>query len=297
MESPPVDSMFFDGHAPLENVVNVSNKKTYINDGFMRTRKPHLGNDVVGILIGVENYHYNEEEGGVHRNHAISAVKYGNTLFAFDPWGKRSKSIDRKIFKNIQGRYSCTKLYMYTGKNLQEGNYLGVCVGYASNFILEMFIKIYQNAIPKSKITQDEYNNFVYTVLTTRGVCFGSSCVKNMSPGTFRARIHRNFLPNSNSPKNKISNLERINFSRRNNKPARPKTAKGPTGTVSPPKNTISQQNNKPSSSVSTPKKAKSPTVAELRKIAQMHGMKGHSKHTKKANLAKFIANYTAKVS
>ena len=183
--SPPVDTMFFIKDVPKTQVY--TNNNNSIKNGFRKFWPKHTTSDyTVGILIPVRDYYI----GGAH---AIAAVKHGDTLFAMNTWGSHGLSIDENIFNIVKEIYGCTRLYIYKGKHLQIEDPFAVCVGYASNFILEMFIKIYQNKLP-SKISKKMYDTFVYTALKTRGICFGSKCVKNMTnqPYQFWSNMEKN---------------------------------------------------------------------------------------------------------
>ena len=169
LRCPPVDGMFFVKDVP--ETMSYPTLGINIKNGFLT--RPAVSDQTVGIMILVQKY---TDTGILHTSHAISAVKYGDTLFAMNAWGIRGLPVDKKIFNIVKERYGCERLVIYTGESLQHGDPLGVCVGYASNFVLEMFIKIYQDKLPR-KLSQKSYNTFVYTVLKTRGVCFGSKCV------------------------------------------------------------------------------------------------------------------------
>jgi hypothetical protein len=123
----------------------------------------HLDNSVVGINITVTQY----ASSGLHTTHAISAVKFNKHLFCFNAWGNGHLPIDRDIYRFLKTKYNCDTFMIYEGPSLQTGDPYGVCVGYATNFILEMLLKIAENKMP-IKPTQSKYDEFVYNVLTTR---------------------------------------------------------------------------------------------------------------------------------
>ena len=162
---PPIDTVSFEGDALIKSVF-YSELGVQITNGVNARYPLHTAGEsdpVVGILIVVSQY---ARTGDMHHSHAISAVKYRNTLFAFNTWGKIGKPIDATIFKTVQRMYNCNTLHVYLGPSLQDEDPYGVCVGYASNFVLEMLVKIYQKQIP-AKISNNYYDKFVYTALKT----------------------------------------------------------------------------------------------------------------------------------
>ncbi len=342
---PPIDAVFFTGGTLIKSGRYVGGAE--VKNGY-NTRYPlHTTGEsdpVVGILIGVKQYAFN---GDMHAAHALSAVKYRNTLFAFNAWGKGGKPVDVTIFETVRRMYNCKYMDMYLGPNVQMGDPYGICVGYASNFVLEMLVKIYQKQIP-AIIYQRHYDKFVYTAMKTRGICFGSKCVKNMPNLNFFTGIRKNLFakaevsppdlsssssltvanlrkigknrginlpsklkkqeivnalkrallpsPPSPHPRRKLSNLDRVNFNESSPiflnrvqemlKP-KPKSLSPPKPAPVPKPKSLS-----PPKPAPAPKKPKSPTMAELKAVAKNRGLKGYSKFTKKANLAKFINLY-----
>jgi len=93
-------------------------------------------------------------EKGTHVRHAISAVRVGGTLkthvglfgkvvtrvggtlFVFDPWGSDRKKITDSVASDLRKKLDVKKVYIYNGKNLQARNSKGVCLGFASDFLV-----------------------------------------------------------------------------------------------------------------------------------------------------------------
>jgi hypothetical protein len=104
----------------------------------------YLNHPVVGFLISVQDYINNQTI--ELRNHAISAVKVGPFLYGFNSWGNANpeyQAFDRRIFEKIAQRYNSSLFYVYSGPNLQPTED-PVCVSFAADFILFMFMKISQ---------------------------------------------------------------------------------------------------------------------------------------------------------
>ena len=107
-------------------------------------RQNYLNHPVVGFLISVQDYIDNQTI--ELRNHAISAVKVGPFLYGFNAWGNTNpeyQAFDRRIFEKIAQRYNCILFYVYSGPNLQPTTD-PVCVSFAADFVLFMFMKISQ---------------------------------------------------------------------------------------------------------------------------------------------------------
>jgi hypothetical protein len=295
--APPVDTMFFVKDVPETKVYTALG--ITIENGFQKFKAKHTMSDrTVGILITVQNY----AAGGMHTAHAIAAVKHGDTLYAMNPWGIRGLPVDTAVFNIVKERYGCARVYIYNGESLQLGDPFGVCVGYASNFVLEMFVKILQNKLP-SKISQKAYDTFVYTALKTRGICFGSKCVKNLAvqPRQFWSNMEKNLQAKQVSP----TNLVRVIQNKRMTVPmlrgiGRNHEIKIPSKlkkqevvdrlTQVLRKKTVANLENVNFKNASPPRPVA--TLANLKKIARIKGIKGYGKFTKPDLLAKYIRDY-----
>ena len=178
--APPIDIVKFRRDKLHSRTYRFKDGKlvTTVN-GLNVNRAYHFDSDPVGIIISVDKY----SNSGQHIGHAISAVKYGKTLFAFNAWGRYGYDFDSTIFKTVADMYRCTKVIRYEGPNLQAKNRVGVCVAFASNYVAEMFLKIAANKFPKT-ISKSKFNEFVNTVLRERGVCFGTRCEDDIKLGT-----------------------------------------------------------------------------------------------------------------
>ena len=297
---PPIDTAFFRGDKPIKSLLYTTLDMLQVKNGYNVREPPHTDDPVVGIIIVVEQY---TPPGGMHTSHAVAAVKYRNTLFAFNAWGISGKPIDWTIFQTVQRTYNCTALYVYRGPSLQKTDPYGVCVGYASNFILEMLVKIYQKGIP-AKISKNYYDRFVYTALKTRGICFGSKCVKNMRNRNFFTDMRKNLFTKAGfSPPDLTSSLTVTDMKKiaRNHGVYLPPYANkveilNALKRALPSKRTLANLDhvnfNMSPEKPKPPPKPKSPTVTELKAVAKNRGIKGYSKIKKKENLIKFINLY-----
>lgn len=154
--------------------------------------------NLVGIMIIADDYSFHSK---TFTSHAMAAVKYNDTLFAFNSWGEdRIIKKDRNIFNFLKNKYKCKHLYLYKGKSFQDENNYGICVGMVSNFLLEMFIMIKENKLP-NRILHRTYNNYVYKTLRSRGICFGTTINSNMNMPTYCKTVNRNLSVVANTRK------------------------------------------------------------------------------------------------
>ena len=164
--SAPVDMIFFNQGVPYHGgLVNKTiHYGTILPMGNMRLAELHrTDKPLVGVLLGIVNY------GGTEGNHAIGAVKCGDTLYACDPLGKaRTVTLVNTVLNQVAEHYGCKRGMVYNGPNLQTRD---SCVGYSSNFIatlLQYFQKGGRN------FDQKYYNNEIHRTLTTNvGMVFG----------------------------------------------------------------------------------------------------------------------------
>jgi hypothetical protein len=212
-QSPPVDAWSFTGMvkdtvtrrfpAPMGNI--------QFRNGRVITDIYHLNSSIVGLAIAVDKY----SPDGMHGSHAISAVKYKNTLFCFNAHGNVALDMDKTIFRQLQQDYKCTNMLIYNGESFQSGDPHGVCTGYAINFIAEMFLAIAEDKIPK-KLSQHEYDDFVFRAIHSRGLCFGQKCVVGNSQRNKWNMLAANLAKTQPTPvrnfKLKRSNLGNLSF-------------------------------------------------------------------------------------
>lgn len=249
--SPPIDTYVFRGAVPVDLKTNT---RTYKN-GKIDGTEYHPNGAVVGLLIKVIDY----DSSGPHSVHAISAVKIGTTLYGFNSWGASALPIDKKIFRKLATLYKCKKIQTYNGYNLQYGNQHGVCVGFASNFVLEILtLNHYHTKIGRTISTTFPDDMTLYNTLSTSGRCFGEGpiCTLTYQRSRMAASLKKTVL--TPIKKRKLKNIE-VNTS--------------PTYVPYSP----------------LPEKA-----IPLRKYASTHCIKGYSKYTKKSNLAQYIQKYNA---
>lgn len=209
-DSPPIDQWGFALDKPMTKRYLAEPARGIIAEEFKNGKMIKLGNNNVS-----NNYHFNSKvvglnitvtpytDGRMHSSHAISAVKFNKYLFCFNAWGENHKPFDRTIYRDLANRYNCDNIIIYEGPSLQIGDPYGVCVGYATNFILEMLLKIAENKMPRNP-TQLRYDDFVYKVLTSRGICFGQQCVKEETIRTQWSKIERNLRKKVNTPANPV---------------------------------------------------------------------------------------------
>jgi hypothetical protein len=71
--------------------------------------------------------------------HAIAAVKQGDKLFVFNPWGTEIRHETRIAATAIAKHFnvSTRNIIYYKGRNLQARNRDGVCVGFSKKFLIE----------------------------------------------------------------------------------------------------------------------------------------------------------------
>ena len=110
--------------------------RIYTNTGSKAQLENIPQENKVAFIIGVLDYRVSEIP--LHRNHAIAAYKWDDTLYCADPWGYKARAISKTIFKNLQELTGCKYLRVYKGRNLQAYDTSGVCVGLSSNFLTYM---------------------------------------------------------------------------------------------------------------------------------------------------------------
>jgi len=216
-ESPPIDQFLFSGISgkPITGLFyykDESRGRTLLkwDKGQLTDKKYNFDRNIVGLSVTVNDY----TTSGSHITHAISAVRYNNILFCFNSWGKSARKIDSKIFNEFASLYNCKIVFIYNGPNIQADNELGVCVGLSSNFIIEMLLKIEENKLPL-RISPRKYDSFIYDSLTSRGICFGRTCVRADSLASKFSKININlmrkvnlFSNNTNVSSMKVSQLK-----------------------------------------------------------------------------------------
>ena len=131
--------------------------------------------NTMAILIGVYNY---DGSGGRDANHAIAAFKHNGKLYCFNAHGNRALPRDKQLFSEVAGHCGIgpRNTYIYNGPNLQANDPEGACVGYATNFLVEVGISVLSGTVPK-ELNRNTYNMRVLTVLTTRGAAFGGESI------------------------------------------------------------------------------------------------------------------------
>ena len=165
-DSPPINNWMFRLDKPMTQRYVASPLKGIVSERWINGQQVKLGNvnvgdyhfnnSVVGLSILVKPY----SAGGLHSIHAISAVKFNKHLFCFNAWGNVHYPVDINIYKFLANKYKCDNFMIYEGPSLQTNDPYGVCVGYASNFIIEMLLKIAENKMPHNP-TQKKYDEFV----------------------------------------------------------------------------------------------------------------------------------------
>jgi hypothetical protein len=321
-ESPPINTWKFKLDKPMTQRYRSSPGRGILSEEYRNGKLIKLGNNnvsndysfdssVVGISISVDPY----TKGGMHSSHAISAVKFNKHLFCFNAWGQIHKPIDIDIYTYLALKYQCDTFLVYEGPSLQDGDPYGVCVGYASNFILEMLLKIAENKMPRNP-TQKKYDEFVYNALTSRGICFGDRCVKEETIKTQWSKIERNLRKKINTPSIPITSALKIPQLK---ELAKKHKIKGVSGLrkdqlvtklrnefKAPPSRSnlenIHFKSATPPRPIPIVKKkpvlrknqtnVKTMAIRKLRKYAGDRCIKGRSKYPRVANLRKFVLGY-----
>ena len=162
----PVDMIFFNQGVPYHgDLVNKTiHHGTILPRGNVRLAELHsTDKPLVGVLLGIVNY------GGTEGNHAIGAVKCGDTLYACDPLGKaRTVTLVNTILNQVAEHYGCKRGMVYNGPNLQKNH---SCVGYSSNFIATL-LQYFQKG--GSNFNQAYYNREMHRTLSSNvGMVFG----------------------------------------------------------------------------------------------------------------------------
>lgn len=126
------------------------------------------GYPLVGILVGIAPYRKGVKNVPA-MNHAIGAVKSGDTLYACDPFGDtREVNLVKTILNQVAKHYNCTRGVIYKGPSLQTAD---SCVGYSSNFIATLLQYFHQGG---SNFNQAYYNREMHRTLSSNvGMVFG----------------------------------------------------------------------------------------------------------------------------
>jgi hypothetical protein len=164
---------------------------------------------VMGMLFTIMQYQ--AKKVSMHSIHATAAIKYGDTLFYFNAWGKNSLRKDKQLAEAAKKYYGANKVISYSGPSLQRDDNYGVCGGYASNFVLEMFLRIKSGTVPEIIKSQRAFNSWVNTTLRKRGICYGGKCVPTCGfagRGKFHKSMFNNLIrPIKNATPLKITNM------------------------------------------------------------------------------------------
>lgn len=197
------DGSRFNGIVPLYSIAS----GTHTANGGIIDAFPHAPpyGDVAAFMIAVIGYDANPQ--ALHAKHAISAVKVGDTLYAFNAWGGIHLPVDNVIFNDIASMAGCSKGMQYTGDNLQSCNRLGACAGYASNFVTEIldYVLLKGNNPPISSWSQEQYNWAIETALKSRSALI-KSYGGSAHPHNIFAGLNPGFGHNSKGVGNIIEN-------------------------------------------------------------------------------------------
>jgi len=292
-DCPPIDTIHYDGKTGNPYPKNFRVPLTNGTLKLWRHGRPndfvdHTNQNIVGIMISVVPY--------TKMNHAISAVKYNKRLYCFNSWGIDQKPIDTIIFQNLAIAYKCTKIIIYSGKSLQKNDPHGVCVGFSSNFIIELLLRIEQNNLPYN-VDMQLYNSFVYRALTSRGICFGRQCVKSNSIRYTQSKIQKNLASKQNLPTEHInlSSMKVVQLKKLAKLHRVPKYYKlVKENLVRSLQNDLKVIEKSNLVNIRIPvKPLNMMTVAQLKKYASNKKLKGRSKFTRKNNLIKFVQSHS----
>ena len=173
--------------------------RTYKEHGGVFRAKSPVSHQVQGFIVAVTPYLPNKVQ--MHTSHVIAAVQYNDTLICFNAWGKGALPKDKNVWKFLAKQYKCKKTIVYRGPSLQSDDTYGLCVGYTSNFVLEMLLTARKGKMDEVIKTQSAFDTYINKVLRTRGVCFGGKCV--LRPDFHKRmfghlnRDHKNATPKS----------------------------------------------------------------------------------------------------
>lgn len=249
---------------------------------------------LLGIVCSATPYKRPKRK-SLHSSHAVAAFKYGDTLFYFNAWGNSMLSKDATYWKFLAKVCKCTKVIPYKGPSLQTDNKYGLCTGYASNFLLEMFLRAKKGKNAMDKLYSNSvYNNFINTTLRKRGTCFGGKCILRTAFHNEMQkqllRLQKNKTPISLKEmklpelKNYAKRRFRMDTIMYRNKPAILNAIKRAVKDQV----TATQSRSLPivaSSAV----KLNTMKAPNLRVYAKSKGIKGYSKYTKTVNLRNYI--------
>ena len=175
--------------------------------GIYKKDQVKTGYPTMGIVVSVNPY-LQTGKNQIHNGHAVALFRLGDTLFYFNAWGERMKARDhtykrdKAVVDHFKKLFGSKRLVQYEGPSLQLGNRVGLCVGYAYNFIAEMCLLNHKGKKYLEEIqTPARFNKFIQDKLTSRGLCYGGKCIPSQ-PGSFKQlmgeelmREHNNATP------------------------------------------------------------------------------------------------------
>jgi hypothetical protein len=149
------------------------------------------GYSTMGIVVSISPY-LETGKNQIHNGHAVALFRSDDTLFYFNAWGDRMKARDhtykrdKAVMNHFKKLFGSKRVVQYDGPSLQLGNRIGLCVGYAYNFIAEMCLLNHKGKKYLEEIqTPARFNTFIQDKLTSRGLCYGGKCIPSQ-PGAFK---------------------------------------------------------------------------------------------------------------
>jgi hypothetical protein len=108
--------------------------------------------------IGIYGY----KPGTKNSKHAISAIKRGNHLYVFDPWGSNRNLLTNIASIQLKRILRVPKLTVYNGKNLQLFDNRGICVGFSTAalvYLSKLFSTRWKNI---QNVSQTNFNTTMF---------------------------------------------------------------------------------------------------------------------------------------
>jgi len=189
---------------------NMSDGKHVVRNGLSQNIRDRRGINSIRILgvipenvmvvVFVSDY---LPEGGVHRNHAVSAFKHGDVLFCFNPWGEaavgRQDIPDSMIWETLRKEYRCAMKVVYTGPNFQAQNTQGACLGLSVDFGAYMYNHLFLTGLQGVS----RYNTLVPQLFDKYVGAFGNHRSKCRLSDVM-TRLTSNTVPVKNNKRNNV---------------------------------------------------------------------------------------------
>ena len=167
--------------------------------GMYKKDQVKTGYPTMGIVVSINPY-LQTGQNQIHSGHAVALFRSGDTLFYFNAWGERMKARDhtykrdKAVMDHFKKLFGSKRVVKYDGPSFQLGNRVGLCVGYAYNFIAEMCLLNHKGKKYLEEIqTPARFNKFIQNKLTSRGLCYGGKCIPSQ-PGSFKQLMGKELM-------------------------------------------------------------------------------------------------------